>query len=54
MADKIASLLAWCILGCLLVGVVGLLMPLILFALGLGMAVLAFAVLAWVVGRILC
>ena len=53
MADRIASLLAWFLLGSVLVGIVGLLMPLILFAAGFGLVVLAFAALAWLVGRIL-
>jgi hypothetical protein len=52
MADNIASLLAWFVLGCLVVGVIGLLMPVILFLIGFGLTILAFALLAWVLGRI--
>ncbi|HEU5119126.1 MAG TPA: hypothetical protein VFT74_21225 [Isosphaeraceae bacterium] len=48
-----ADLLAWLFLGCVLVGLIGLLVPLILFTLGFGLATMAFAFLAWLVGRIL-
>jgi hypothetical protein len=53
MVDKLASLLAWLLLGCLAVGVLGLILPVILFALGFGFSVLAFYVLAWLLGRIM-
>src|SRR4051812_31032956 len=53
MANFLAWLFLIMVVGGLLVGLVGLLMPLILFAVGVGLAVLAFALLAWLVGRIL-
>lgn len=53
MADRIASLLAWIVLGCLAVGVIGLLMPIILFLVAYGLAMLAAAFLARLLGRII-
>ena len=53
MADKLAWLFIIIVGGCLLVGIVGLLMPLILFLLGFGLAILGFSALAWLVDRIL-
>jgi hypothetical protein len=53
VADKVAWVVLMMILGGLVVGLVGLLMPLILFATGFGLAILAFSVLGWLIGRIL-
>ena len=53
MADKLAWLFMVVVGGGLLVGLIGLLMPLILFALGFGLAILAFGLVAWLIGRIL-
>jgi hypothetical protein len=54
--DKVADKLAWLFMvvvsGSVLVGIIGLLMPLILFAIGFCLAVLAFYLLAWLLGRI--
>ena len=52
MADRIASLLAWVLLGSVLVGIIGLLMPVLLFIVGFSLAILAFAILGWLLGRI--
>ena len=53
MTDRIASLLAWFLLGSVLVGIIGLLMPLILFLIGVGISVFACYLLAWLLGRFL-
>lgn len=53
MADKLALLFIIVVGGCLSVGVIGLLMPLILFMVAFGLSIMAFAVLAWFFGRIL-
>ena len=52
MADKLAWLFLILIGGGLALGLIGLLMPLILFALGFGLAILAFYLLAWLLGRL--
>lgn len=53
---KVANLLAWLLIilvgGCFLVGLIGLLMPLFVFLLGFGLAILALHVLAWLFGRL--
>lgn len=46
MADKLAGLFMLVVGGSVIVGIIGLLMPIILFALGFGLAVLALYVLA--------
>lgn len=52
MADLLAWLLIILVGGCLLVGLIGLLMPVIVFLLGFGLAILALHVLAWLFGRL--
>ncbi|WP_435018556.1 hypothetical protein TA3x_000533 [Tundrisphaera sp. TA3] len=52
MADKFASLFVILVGGSLLAGLIGMLMPLILFCLGFGLAVLGFYLLAILLGRI--
>ena len=52
MADLLAWLLIVLVGGCLIVGLIGLLMPLILFCVGFGLAILALYVLAWLFGRL--
>ena len=49
MADQLAWLVVVMILGGLVVGIVGLLMPLILFAAGFCLAILAFSLMAWLI-----
>jgi hypothetical protein len=53
----VADILVWLFMilvsGCLLIGVIGLLMPLILFAVGFGLAILALYILGWLIGCIL-
>lgn len=53
---EVADLIAWLLIvlvgGCLIVGLIGLLMPLILFCVGFGLAILALYLLAWMFGRL--
>lgn len=53
---EVADLLAWLLIvlvgGCLIVGLIGLLMPLILFCVGFGLAILALYIVAWLFGRL--
>lgn len=53
MGDTIADAFAWLVLGMMVVGLVGLMLPILAFLLGfLGVVVLLGAV-GWVLGRIL-
>ena len=53
MADRIASLLAWFLIGSVLMGIVGLMLPLIMFLIGVGISAFACYLLAWLIGRFL-
>ncbi len=53
MADRIASLLAWFLIGIVLIGIVGLLLPLGLILIGVGISAFACYLLAWLLGRFL-
>ena len=52
MADLLAWLLIILVGTCLIVGLIGLLMPLILFCLGFGIAILVLYIVAWLFGRL--
>ena len=52
MADLIAWSLIILVGGCLVIGLIGLLMPVIVFLLGFGLAVLVLYIVAWLLGRL--
>ena len=52
MADILAWLVILMVVGCLIVGLIGLLMPLILSCLGFGIAILVLYIVAWLFGRL--